>query len=122
MKQNCNKCGSDIEEGSAFCSECGTQAEALCSECGTKLEDSAFCPECGTPVNGASPASAPSAPPKSIPLVSEFIQNSDCTGLSFDDFLMEYKNYKVNKYSDPSIKIEYKELRQLKMHYLLEGK
>lgn len=52
----CPKCNKEIEEGSIFCTECGSKIEVkeevfYCEECGNKLKKgSAFCTECGTKV------------------------------------------------------------------------
>ena len=52
----CPKCNKKIEDGSIFCTECGSKIEVkeevfYCEECGNKLKKgSAFCTECGTKV------------------------------------------------------------------------
>lgn len=54
----CNACGTGLEDGDVFCSECGTNVQdelvqedksELCVNCGEVfLENSTFCAECGT--------------------------------------------------------------------------
>ena len=58
----CPQCGTLLEEGSVFCSECGTQCPApeaaepipTCAKCGTPLREGyTFCGRCGAPVSDA---------------------------------------------------------------------
>lgn len=52
----CPNCNNEIEEGSVFCSECGSkivkkEEVVFCGECGKKLtKGSSFCTECGAKV------------------------------------------------------------------------
>ena len=59
-RQRCPNCGSPIEGGRRFCSECGTSLSMpsrtkdtkFCSECGSSIaRSSRFCPECGQSCN-----------------------------------------------------------------------
>lgn len=44
----CPKCGASIDQGAAFCNNCGAQARARCPECGeTSPAGSRFCGACG---------------------------------------------------------------------------
>lgn len=50
----CEKCGAEIENNAAFCSNCGAKVNSKrkCSKCGAELdEDALFCAECGTRVD-----------------------------------------------------------------------
>ena len=48
----CPNCGTKLQKGSKFCSECGTKienAEYICKNCGSKMSaDGKFCSNCGT--------------------------------------------------------------------------
>ena len=57
--KKCEKCGSDVRQGAAFCTVCGepmaktkepkNEAEKVCPNCGAKFTDNlAFCTSCGT--------------------------------------------------------------------------
>lgn len=54
----CEKCGTELEPGSRFCSKCGAPVPSgqagsakKCASCGTPLEEGArFCDKCGSPV------------------------------------------------------------------------
>jgi adenylate cyclase len=64
---NCHECGSEIENGFAFCPKCGAKQRTLCPECGYACPpDFAFCPRCGTRV-GTSPELRPAPPGTSAP-------------------------------------------------------
>lgn len=63
----CPNCNSVLEEGAAFCQECGAKVEVrlqeeavrFCPNCGEKLDaDSIFCAGCGANVNGEDPQAA----------------------------------------------------------------
>lgn len=50
--KKCIKCGKEIEKNMKFCPECGaSQQEPVCPKCGAKTAAGArFCPECGQPL------------------------------------------------------------------------
>ncbi len=64
MSKICSKCGSQIPDGSAFCSVCGTAVPAdaptpgsFCANCGSPINPGdAFCNKCGAKVNAAEQA------------------------------------------------------------------
>ena len=50
----CLGCGSDLQPGNRFCSQCGARVLS-CANCGMSvLETAAFCSGCGTPLSSAS--------------------------------------------------------------------
>lgn len=51
--QFCPKCGTQVENGSAFCARCGSKIgeKIFCRECGAEIKPgSAFCQTCGAPL------------------------------------------------------------------------
>ena len=51
IENRCFNCQALLEEGQAFCPECGTSQKKVCSKCGTELQEGqAFCPECGNQI------------------------------------------------------------------------
>ncbi len=51
IENRCFNCQALLEEGQAFCPECGTSQKKVCSKCGTELQEGqAFCPSCGQKV------------------------------------------------------------------------
>ena len=44
----CPKCGEELEEGAAFCTNCGEKLAVICPKCGKNLKPGAkFCSSCG---------------------------------------------------------------------------
>src|SRR5689334_2292310 len=60
---NCSRCGSEVQNGFAFCPRCGSKQPNVCPGCGYLCApDFAFCPKCGAEANVAAKASMESPP------------------------------------------------------------
>ena len=71
-KVSCPRCGSEIQNGSRFCANCGlTLVPMPCPNCGAPVRPGGmFCAQCGTAIAGSSTLAvlAPSVPVDPLPM------------------------------------------------------
>jgi hypothetical protein len=69
---NCTKCGSLVQAGDKFCSQCGAPAGSqYCPNCGKQITPGAvFCSNCGKNLQGNAPPQAINAQPQYTPPVN----------------------------------------------------